>query len=391
MDDNNGKKNIILWEALSDIAGGQRVCLDVLRALKDDYNIGVIGPSKGGFSEAVEEEGASFFEIPFRSYSLIKKNYRDLLKFCTDTPAVVKKAVDIIRQHKASAIYASSTRVFPWAAAAGDKASVPVIWHIHNMLADWKTKTLINFYSGKKSIKLILSDSAATGAQYGKLSERVIPVYNGVDLSRFYRDSDSRSSFRKSFNIPEDAIVAGTISDIIPHKGQVTFLEAMSRLCKENKNLYGIIVGRAREGFEWYENQLKVQVKKAGIEEKIVFIGFRKDIEKVLNGMDMLVVPSYSSESFPLIILEGLACGTAILASAFSGMLEVVEEGENGYLFPISDSDALASRISLLANDSQLLDRIRKRSIEIAKERYDMKIFDNQIRKHFMAITGKES
>lgn len=388
MSENDKKKNVILWEALPEIAGGQRVCLDVLRALKEIYNISVIAPSRGSFSEAVENEGATFFELPFQSYSLIKKNYLDLVKFCMDTPAVIRNAVSIINKNNTSAIYASSTRVFPWAAMAGERASVPVIWHIHNMLADWKTKMLINFFSGKKSIKLILSDSAATGAQYRKIAERVIPVYNGVDISRFHPDNGLRNKLRREFNIPEDAVVAGTISDLIPHKGQRTFLEAMSILLKNNEKLYGIIVGVARTGFEWYEKELKDESKKKGIEKRIIFAGYRKDIETVFNGMDILVVPSYSSESFPLIILEGLACGTAILASAFSGMLEVVENGENGFLFPISDSNALASNISLLANDSKMLAQMKGYCINIARERYDMGIFDNRIREHFLSVTG---
>ena len=162
----------------------------------------------------------------------------------------------------------------------------------------------------------------------------------------------------------------------------------MANLCKNNEKLYGLIVGIARTGFEWYERELKDEVKKRGIEEKIIFTGYRKDIETVINGMDILVVPSYSSESFPLIILEGLACGTAILASAFSGMLEVVEDGRNGFLFPVSDSNALASRISLLVNDSAMLKQMREYCINMARERYDMGIFDNKIREQFLSVTG---
>lgn len=384
---NNEKKSVVLWEALSEIAGGQRVCLDVLRALREDFNIYVFGPARGRFSEAVEREGGFFYELPFQSYSLIRKNASDLIKFAMDTPRVIKNASEIIKKINASVIYASSTRVFPWSALAGEKTSVPVIWHIHNMLADWKTKALIRYFSKKNSVKIILSDSSATGAQYGRLPKAITTIYNGVDLSRFYPNDAFRREMRSEFQIPEDAVVAGTISDLIPHKGQKTFIEAMAQVLKESKNVYGLIVGRAREGFEWYEKELREIVANKGIEKQIIFTGFRKDIEKILNGMDILVVPSYSSESFPLIILEGLACGTSILASAFSGMLEVVEEGINGFLFPISDCNKLATNILLFAKNRKMLKETKDNCVKIAKEKYDMNIFNGKIKELFLSIT----
>ncbi|MBI5376670.1 MAG: glycosyltransferase family 4 protein [Candidatus Schekmanbacteria bacterium] len=380
---NNKKPVVLFWEALPNVAGGQRVCLDVIRALRGRCEMVAIVPSKGEFSDAAEREGVKCVEIPFKSYSLVKKNVSDVLSFFTDTPSVVSKAVDIIKGMGVTAIYASSTRVFSWAAIAGRKASVPVIWHLHNILGDFKTKALVKILSNMKSVNLILSDSKSAALQYGKMAERVTVIYNGVDLTRFYPDKRKRVAFRDLCRIPQDAVVAGTVSDLIPHKGQITFIESMGKLCRDNPKLFGVIVGRARSGFEWYDEKLKSEIAKLGLDGRIVFTGYRKDVENVLNGMDILVVPSYSSESFPLIILEAFACGTVVVASAFSGMMEVINDGVSGFLFKTASSNELASKLALLAGDPQLLQKMGQYVEEEAKNLYDMEIFNASVRKSF--------
>jgi len=89
------------------------------------------------------------------------------------------------------------------------------------------------------------------------------------------------------------------------------------------------------------------------MEGQVRFLGYRRDVPDLLALMDLVVMPSLR-ESFGMVALEAMACGTPVIASKVGGLALNVRDGETGFLVPDGDPEALAGRIRLLLCDESL-------------------------------------
>ena len=90
--------------------------------------------------------------------------------------------------------------------------------------------------------------------------------------------------------------------------------------------------------------ELEQQIDSLGLTGKVILPGFRDDLDSYIPAFDLLALPSYT-EGLPNIVLESLAAGVPVVATAVGGVPEVVQDGISGYLVSPGDSDALADRI----------------------------------------------
>jgi glycosyltransferase involved in cell wall biosynthesis len=98
-------------------------------------------------------------------------------------------------------------------------------------------------------------------------------------------------------------------------------------------------------------------IKKYGLQEHVHFTGWRKDSLDIVNLMDMVIHPSLA-EGFGRAVLEAMALGKPVIASAVGGLREAVKDGSNGYLVEPGDVSAIAQRWRLLISDPQLRKRV---------------------------------
>jgi glycosyltransferase involved in cell wall biosynthesis len=102
---------------------------------------------------------------------------------------------------------------------------------------------------------------------------------------------------------------------------------------------------------------LKAQVAAAGLESRVYFAGFRRQVRDLMPEFDVFALPSLW-EGFGLVLLEAMAAGRAIVASRVSAIPEVVEDGVTGFLVPPGDSDALAEALVTLRRDGVKRERL---------------------------------
>ena len=91
----------------------------------------------------------------------------------------------------------------------------------------------------------------------------------------------------------------------------------------------------------------------AGLSDKVILAGYRSDIPDILLASDLFVFPSFH-EGMPVSALEAMACGLPLLCSKIRGNVDIVKNGDNGYLFDPSDYQTLAEKIELLMGDMEL-------------------------------------
>ena len=177
--------------------------------------------------------------------------------------------------------------------------------------------------------------------QAGVAPARISRIINGVDSERFQPGQD-RSPLPPGFATPE-ALVIGTVGRLETVKDQITLVRAFIRLAEQrpdaSQRLRLMIVG---------EGSLRAELERllnaAQLPEWVWLPGARDDVPELLQAMDLFVLPS-QSEGISNTILEAMACGLPVIATAVGGNAELVVEGETGQLVPASNPEALATTI----------------------------------------------
>jgi glycosyltransferase involved in cell wall biosynthesis/O-antigen/teichoic acid export membrane protein len=179
-------------------------------------------------------------------------------------------------------------------------------------------------------------------ARLGVTPGRLRVVENGVDLSRYAAGGD-RASARAALGLPEGGLVVGAVGRLDPQKGLDLLVRAFARLRGP------ATLALAGAGPE--EARLRALVASLGLDERVVLLGRRQDVPRVLAALDVFCMPS-RWEGFGLALVEAMAAGLPVVASAVDSLPEVLADG--GLLVAPDDVDALARALDdLLASPSR--------------------------------------
>ncbi|MFE1745023.1 glycosyltransferase family 4 protein [Coleofasciculus sp. H7-2] len=212
-------------------------------------------------------------------------------------------------------------------------------------------------------------------------------IYNGRPVEYFTPcDFGVRDRLRQSLNIPTDAVVCFTAARIELRKGYQYQLEAIKQLMFSPvwNQLYFVWAGGGI-----FEPQLEIEIRQAveqlGITDKVIFLGNRSDVSDWLNAADIFVFPS-QLEGMPLCVMEAMAKGLPVIASAVSGIPE--ELGNTGKLLPDPNVDPQATVKELVATIQEWVINPQKRqSIRKAcKQRAEQMFREEQSMKQVMEV-----
>jgi glycosyltransferase involved in cell wall biosynthesis len=195
-------------------------------------------------------------------------------------------------------------------------------------------------------------------------SSRVI--HNGINLAEY---NDSKENCDKSSNPePVKLLYAGRLS---PDKGAHIAVEAFSILVRKGYNVALTIVGT---GSSDYLRQLEMQINKGQFAADVNMMGRvpREKMPDIIRQHDILLVPSVWPDPMPRVIQEAMAAGTAVVASDIGGIPEIIQDGENGLLFPIDDTNVLVEKLKILINQPGLMQRIASAGHETVRSRFDI-------------------
>jgi glycosyltransferase involved in cell wall biosynthesis len=196
--------------------------------------------------------------------------------------------------------------------------------------------------------------------------DRTFVVYNGAASDLF--DNSAIMQTRYELGLTPEQIGVLFVGALVPEKGVDILLKALRKL--DNSKFKAIIVGGSelwveRPGSREFERELKA----SACDLNITFTGLMpyKQVKRFYQACDIVVLPSIVQESHPLVVLEAMAAGKAVVASQVGGIPETVLNGETGILVPPGDADALATAISRLAEDQDLRERMNRAAWERAQ------------------------
>ena len=206
-------------------------------------------------------------------------------------------------------------------------------------------------------------------AQNGIAPEKIEVIGSAVDLHKFSPDLDPMK-FRREMGFSADTPLVTNIGMIRSDKGQMRLLKAATMVLRQRPDARFIFVGQGT-GDRWREQRLRQGIYDAGLENKIIMIGYRWDIPEILVASDMVVIASLCTEASPIVLREAFATGRPVIATNVGDVPEIVEDGRNGLVVEPNDSEALASAIMRYMNDPELARRCAGRALRYAREHFD--------------------
>ncbi|MBK9164634.1 MAG: glycosyltransferase [Acidobacteria bacterium] len=175
--------------------------------------------------------------------------------------------------------------------------------------------------------------------------EKITVVYQGFDFNRFSATEFERLEVRKEFGVGEGEFLIGTFGNFFPTKGHRFLLDAVSVLIEKYANIRLFFVGGGGE-----ESGVVDHVSKTGLDSKVIFAGFRKDVAACMKACDLVVHPSLS-EAFCQVLIETMSVGTPLISTDVGGAKEVIENGVTGTLVPAADAASLETAIEEVLSD----------------------------------------
>ncbi|OGO66770.1 MAG: glycosyl transferase [Chloroflexi bacterium RBG_19FT_COMBO_47_9] len=223
---------------------------------------------------------------------------------------------------------------------------------------------------------------AATSAEYAQLiwlyqanADKIIVLSPGVDVGKFYPIPPDEA--KEYIGVPPCGRMLLFVGRIEPLKGLDILIEAIG-IMRQNEVLknypfcLAIIGGEPDEGDETTNDEMsriKALTEQYGLSDLITFLGKRNQdsLPYYYSAAEAVVVPS-QYESFGMVALEAMACGTPVVASQIGGLAYLVQDGLTGYTVPVDEPAELANRLTTLLQDPDLREKMGKQAVIVAQD-----------------------
>jgi len=257
---------------------------------------------------------------------------------------------DFFRREKVDVVHAHTQDDALVPAAAARLAGVPasfLTWHLPIPFQSRRRGCLILALLHKRMIA-ISGSVRDMHMKNGVAPSRMEVIHHGTDIEAFRSLTADVPTLRASLGLAPGDLAVGIVGRVAPEKGHRDLFEALRLLADCHPCLRAVVVG---DGMDMLSLQRDLISK--GIAQRVIFTGFRDDVNNVIAALDLVAVPSVWPEPCSAAIQQGMALGKPIIGSRTGGTPEMVVDGQTGLLVPVSDPAALADALGRLATSAK--------------------------------------
>ena len=167
-------------------------------------------------------------------------------------------------------------------------------------------------------------------------------------LPEEYLAIGDNSEYDVGETILPSAPTIGIIGNIKPWKGQKVVIQALPELVQDYPKLNCMIVGEAPPNCHDYCEELDALISRHGLQDNVIFTGYRKNICEIMKCLDVVIHASISPEPFGMVVIEAMALGKPVIATNSGGPKEIIEQGVTGILVAPNDPSELARAVKSL-------------------------------------------
>lgn len=359
----------------TNIGGAGKVILQFAKSYdKSKYEVGVVVPKGSALIEELKNTSVKIIEIDG-----LKDKSWDLKSLFKMIKVLKKEKPDIVHTHASSTARLAARFMRNVKIVYTRHCAYPVSNRIKKGIGHFLYKHINEFFADRI---IAVGNAAEENLIAGGIDEKMIDTfYNGIEGIAPISDEEKRK-LKEKYQIKENEKVIGIVARLEEVKGHDIFIDSAKILLDEKKiNAKFLIVGTGSN-----EERLKQKVKELGLEKKIIFTGFLKNVEKIFNILDIQVNCSFGTEASSISLLEGMSLGVPTVASNYGGNPYVIQEGENGYLVPIKSANETAEAIAKILSSEEIRTNMEKRSVEIFKEKYTAEIFTKNVERVYEKV-----
>jgi len=263
----------------------------------------------------------------------------------------------LVRRHRPDVLHANnggypgaeSVRVAPIAARA---EGVPSVQFVHNMAFPLASPRAVERAIDTRVDRAVgawvtaagrASDALAT--EHGIPRDRIRTVHYGVPVPP---QADVSAAARADLGFPPSEVGVLVVAAFEPRKGHSVLVNALNQIGRECTRPYVALVGVGSE-----REAVEAQVRALGLDDRIRFLGWRRDVDRLMQASDILVLPSLGMECLPYAILEAMSHGKPVVGTDVAGIPEMVDDGVTGAVVAPGDPAALAAALRRLVEDPQ--------------------------------------
>ncbi|HDR9355754.1 TPA: glycosyltransferase [Burkholderia vietnamiensis] len=370
------------------LGGAELSLLEIMKHMR--ANADVLLFDDGPFRAALDEIGARVDVLDQGALAGVRKQGGVSAGALKQLVALVRNVAR--RARRAEVIYANTQRAMVVAALAGRLARKPVVWHLRDIVSGdhfgGKQLKAIK-YCARFGITRVIANSDASAQAFRALTgftpQHVDVVFNGISAEPFDAlENVSQAALRARFGLPEHAWLVGSFSRLAHWKGQHLLLEAATR----HPDMHVVLVGAPLFGEDEYAAQLHETVARHRMGDRVHFLGFQRDVAACMKAVDMVAHTSITPEPFGRVIVEGMLARRPVVAARAGGVVEIIEDGENGLLCEPGNAAALADALGRLKHDGALRERLVASGRATAVRRFGTETYVERVEK-ILADTAK--
>lgn len=364
----NQRKNIMHLIASNFYGGPEKQIVEHLKILDSKKYLGVFASFQEGASNEVLDRAAM-----------------DGLKTCAIPMAGVldfkaqRMLAEIIRENEIDLLctHGYKSCVMGWRAARTN--NIPIIAFSRGYTSEnfkvkiyeWLEQRILRMADG---IVAVSHGQEKKIINLGIVGKRNWVVHNAVNVDTNPSDvsENEKNEVFSEFGVPSNAMLVVTAGRLSPEKGHRYLVDAIAKCRSDNKEIYYVFCGEGP-----CLEELKEQCQRLGVLSHCLFIGFRRDLQKIFRAMDLFVLPSLT-EGLPNVVLESFACAKPVVATQVGGVPELVKDGVNGLLVPAQCSHSLAEAMKRFLGDRKFRHNMGLAGFETVKKDFG---FVDQTRK----------
>ncbi|HAF11099.1 MAG TPA: glycosyl transferase family 1 [Chloroflexi bacterium] len=328
-----------------DIGGAEGQLVQLLKGLdRDRFSATVccLTSAAGPYADDIRQLGIDVYSIGFQGLRIFRYPHR--------VAGQLFRLARLIRRERPDIVHGYLFWAYVLGTFAARAARVPRVVSSRRSLGNFKAGKLHYLLLERLSnamTSLVIANSRAVRAdamRQEKLPPRkVIVIYNGVDSSQFR--ATAPAALVEDLQLQDAEPVVTVVANFIDYKGHGFFFDAWRRVAATVPSAVAILVGDGPERAKW-----EGRIMADALGSSVRFVGSRRDIPAILALTDIVVHPSLE-EGFSNAILEAMAAGRPVVATAVGGNTEAIQDGRTGILVPARDSEALAAAILILARE----------------------------------------
>ncbi len=349
------------------VGGPHRLALTVSRQLTQ-HGIETLFLIGRKTDDRWQPDGVQLFQLAHLQCFQRRAPLLNLVRFLCLLPYNLFQIRRIIRANNIDIVHIDGVTNFAPALAAA-LTRTPVVWTYNDYVAPALRRILLPMVARLADRIIIQGERIRERCprNHQRLDRKITVLPSAVDPREFdpraFTAAD-KEALRTEFQIPTDHTLVGTIGNINAMKGHDHFIEAAGRIKQRRPNTRFLIVGRQLDTASDYWGRLQTLLDRLGLRDDVIFTGFRTDIARILNTLDVFVLPSIL-ESCPVVVLEAMAMKVPVVATDVGAVSEQIGTG-TGFVVPPRDAGAIAQAVAAClampgADRAAMTDAARKR------------------------------